>query len=366
MGEILQNKTRSVFSFFDLFQQGTGSFFAGFFTTSPFHSQDKTKDVISIMNRLESKTSCASELGANVPETFEHLLKSEPELATAVAAIKTLLIVLEKCNAKTLQELIKLLKEAVDQMKKEVDCSACSVQSGCELFLRFITLASKLEEETFEAMRSKMLAKGNIFLEKMMTAREKIAKKGAERLPDGARILVHSRSRTVFATLKEAHQMKKRLSVYVTECASNDSGRLMKRDLDSIGIPCTLVLDASVGYILEQVDLVMFGAEGVVESGGIVNKIGTYTIAICAKMLNKPVYVLCESFKFVRMYPLNQKDLKDEFKYHASTLRKVKNDLSNCHPRVDYTNPSLITLLFTDLGILTPSAVSDELIQLYL
>ena len=40
--------------------------------------------------------------------------------------------------------------------------------------------------QTFEAMRSKMLAKGNIFLEKMMTAREKIAKKGAERLPDGA------------------------------------------------------------------------------------------------------------------------------------------------------------------------------------
>ena len=92
-----------------------------------------------------------------------------------------------------MQELIKLLKEAVDQMKKEVDCSACSVQSGCELFLRFITLAAKLEEETFEAMRSKMLEKGNVFLEKMMTARGKIAKKGAERLPDGARILVHSR-----------------------------------------------------------------------------------------------------------------------------------------------------------------------------
>ena len=318
------------------------------------------------MNRLNSALSSSSDFGANVPETFEHLLKSESELATAVAAIKTLLIVLEKCNAKTLQELIKILKEAVDQMKKEVDCSACSVQSGCELFLRFITLASRLEEETFEGMRSKLLEKGNIFLEKMMTAREKIAKNGAERLPDGARILVHSRSRSVFATLKEAHEIKKkRLFVYITECASNDSGILMKKDLDSIGIPCTLVLDSSVGYILEQVDLVMFGAEGVVESGGIVNKIGTYTIAICAKMLNKPVYVLCESFKFVRMYPLNQKDLKDEFKYHASTLRKVT-DLSQCHPLVDYTNPSLITLLFTDLGILTPSAVSDELIKLYL
>ena len=108
-------------------------------------------------------------------------------------------------------------------------------------------------------------------------------------------------------------------------------------------------------------------------------------------MLNKPVYVMCESFKFVRMYPLNQQDLRDEFKvsfrklssrkyvnfiyfyvftqfyfqYHASTLKKVQ-DLSEAHPLVDYTNPSLITLLFTDLGILTPSAVSDELIKLYL
>ena len=109
----------------------------------------------------------------------------------------------------------------------------------------------------------------------------------------------------------------------------------------------------------------MVGAEGVVENGGIVNKIGTYTIAICAKMLNKPVYVFCESFKFVRMYPLNQKDLKDEFKYHASTLRKVT-DLSSCLPLVDYTNPSLITLFFTDLGILTPSAVRDEFYDLFL
>lgn len=32
----------------------------------------------------------------------------------------------------------------------------------------------------------------------------------------------------------------------------------------------------------------------------------------------------------------------------------------------DYTPPQYLTLLFTDLGVLTPSVVSDELIQLYL
>ena len=51
--------------------------------------------------------------------------------------------------------------------------------------------------------------------------------------------------------------------------------------------------------------------------------------------------------------------------FYASTMSKTK-DLSNEHPLVDYTPPSLLTLLYTDLGILTPSAVSDELIKLYL
>ena len=46
--------------------------------------------------------------------------------------------------------------------------------------------------------------------------------------------------------------------------------------------------------------------------------------------------------------------------HHAFVcLLKVDN------PSCDYTPPEYITLLFTDLGILTPSAVSDELIKLY-
>ena len=35
------------------------------------------------------------------------------------------------------------------------------------------------------------------------------------------------------------------------------------------------------------------------------------------------------------------------------------------NPSRDYTPPAFISLLVTDLGVLTPAAVSDELIQLY-
>ena len=47
-------------------------------------------------------------------------------------------------------------------------------------------------------------------------------------------------------------------------------------------------------------------------------QIGSFTVATCAKAANKEVYVLAESFKFVRLYPLNQKDLPEEFKVSIS------------------------------------------------
>lgn len=51
------------------------------------------------------------------------------------------------------------------------------------------------------------------------------------------------------------------------------SSVLMHKQLVEAGIDATLILDAAIGYIMEQVDLVMIGAEGVTESGGIINKV---------------------------------------------------------------------------------------------
>ena len=43
--------------------------------------------------------------------------------------------------------------------------------------------------------------------------------------------------------------------------------------LAKAGIPVTVILDSAVAYHMEQVDLCVVGAEGVVENGGIVNKV---------------------------------------------------------------------------------------------
>ena len=43
--------------------------------------------------------------------------------------------------------------------------------------------------------------------------------------------------------------------------------------LKNNGINSTVIIDAAVGYIMEKVDMVLVGAEGVAESGGIINKV---------------------------------------------------------------------------------------------
>ncbi|KFW95904.1 Translation initiation factor eIF-2B subunit alpha, partial [Phalacrocorax carbo] len=268
----------------------------------------------------------------------------------------------------TIQGLRSSLLAAINTLSR-VD-SSVAVSSAGELFLRFISLTS-LEYSDYSKCKEIMIERGEIFLRKVSLSRNKIAKLCHPFIRDGARILTHAYSRVVLRVLEAAVESKKRFSVYVTESQPDQAGQVlitlqkMAKALRKLNIPVTVILDAAVGYIMEKVDLVLVGAEGVVESGGIINKIGTNQIAVCAKAQNKPFYVVAESFKFVRLFPLNQQDVPDKFKYKADTLKTSQN-LTEEHPWIDYTSPSLITLLFTDLGVLTPSAVSDELIKLYL
>lgn len=52
-------------------------------------------------------------------------------------------------------------------------------------------------------------------------------------------------------------------------------------------------------------------------------QIGTYTLALAAKEMNKPFYVVAESYKFARLYPLNQQDIPNQFKVQCLNLDKV-------------------------------------------
>ena len=108
---------------------------------------------------------------------------------------------------------------------------------------------------------------------KVVNSRRELAKNAQKFISDGCKILIHSKSRAVFQILKEAHANNKHFAVYVTESAPDYLGRQMYEMLSKEGVNVTLILDASMGYIMEQIDLVLVGAEGVCVSGGIINKV---------------------------------------------------------------------------------------------
>jgi translation initiation factor 2B subunit (eIF-2B alpha/beta/delta family) len=82
-----------------------------------------------------------------------------------------------------------------------------------------------------------------------------------------------------------------------TEGRPDRTGLRMSNKLAALGIPVKVLIDSAVAYSMDEVDMVFVGADAVVESGGIINMMGTYQIALVAHNMNKPVYVAAESYK---------------------------------------------------------------------
>ena len=335
-----------------------------------------------------------NEADAVVLADLHALLKaSEPKslfdktaTAVPVAAIKTLLGVVQRSEAHTIMGLQDELRRASNVMVKSTLAggrSHIALQSGCELFLKYIT-RTFLELPDFEACRQAILQRGERFQLVSLAARDRIAATAADFVPNNATVLTHGWSRVVAGILCQAAKTKN-FDVIILEGRPDAAGAKAAQYYSQHSqIPVRLVLDSAMGTIMEQVDMVLVGAEAVVENGGAVNKVGTFSLACCAQACRKPFYVAAESYKFARLYPLRQADLPDNiaepFDFCDTTAHssnkaaaegdkveklKLHENIQVDNPSVDFTPSKFITLLFTDLGVLTPSAVSDELIRLY-
>ncbi|KAL5698574.1 hypothetical protein ACHQM5_029598 [Ranunculus cassubicifolius] len=315
---------------------------------------------------IRSSNSSGGELigkGFSVIEEFNRWRK-QPDLAEAVAAILALASVIRLSEATTMMELEIELKKASDSLKSW-DTTSISLTAGCDLFMRYVTRTSALEYEDFNAAKSRLIERGEKFGEISRKARRTIAMLSQDFIFDGCTILVHGFSRVVLEVLKTAALNKKLFRVLCTEGRPDRTGLRLSNELAKLDVPVKLLIDSAVAYTMDEVDMVFVGADGVVESGGIINMMGTYQMALVAHSMNKPVYVAAESYKFARLYPLDQKDLAPalcpiDFGVPIPSGVEVETSAR------DYTPPQYLTLLFTDLGVLTPSVVSDELIRLYL
>ena len=286
------------------------------------------------------------------------------------AYINTISDYIETSQESTLQGLnisIKRYTEALFGKIKEEniltkECSFLSLRSCSEILINIINKNySKNLNFDFETNKENSVKITKDLRLMSILSKEKISNFFGFAIQNGMTILVHGYSSIVLFALETAKQKGINFSVLITEARPENSGELMGKKLKEAGIDYKIILDISVGFFIENIDAILVGADAVCENGGVINRIGTFTIACCAKRFKKPFYVMVESLKFLKIYPLNISDVPNT----CLEFKNADNDLDYKYGQCDFTPPEFITFLFTDIGIFTPSAVSDELIQMF-
>ena len=294
---------------------------------------------------------------AQMSEAYAAFLQEDPAAGPSAAAIRALTQNIKSSTAKTIMGLREGLQEAAAELSKTKD-APMSTASLCELFVRFVTRTA-LEMPDFDMCKQLLIERGEMLAQTTIEGRSKIAHIGAPFVDTGGVVLTHGHSRVVVALLLAAAQAK-HFSVIVAESHPEGDGHRTAQQLAAAGVPVTIIEDAAVAYVMSRCQMVLCGAEAVLESGGVINKVGTYQMAIVASACKKPFYVASESTKFARLFPLSQNDLPEHepAREHAAFVGRgtPPPPLRVEKPSRDYTPPCYVTLLFTDLGVLTPSA----------
>lgn len=308
----------------------------------------------------------ATEESFDIKEIYLRFLAEDAEMTMPIAAIESLVTMLRIKQPSTASELINLVKSNIDILKTSIR-NSISLSAGCDLFMRFVLRNTNLYSD-WESCKKNLVENGQLFVQRAKESRKKSAEYGLSFIKDDDTILVHSYSRAVYQLLYKAKREKYiRFRVIVTEARPTGQGHKMAKCLREADIPVEVIVDSAVGYVIHKVDKILVGAEGVAESGGIINHIGSYQIGCLAKINNKPFYVVTESHKFVRLFPLAPNDLQTEIgEFTNDSLYTVKDEEESLKNQViDFTPHEYITALITDLGVLTPSAVSEELIKVW-
>ena len=113
-------------------------------------------------------------------------------------------------------------------------------------------------------------------------------------------VLTLSRSSTVLHALQLAARAGRIGKLFVMESRPRFEGRETARAVTEMGVDCTLVADAMGPSLVKEIDLAVVGADAILSDGGVVNKIGTYPLALACKEGRKPLCVLAESIKLDR------------------------------------------------------------------
>ena len=232
--------------------------------------------------------------GYDIVASYHSQLASSFSLPPPIASIFALCDLITQVPSNTTSELITLLRTHSDRLKQSLP-NPIPATAGLDLFARLVITMQWDASADFAVQKKKLVDLAREFAEKTVpSCRDKITELAMPFIRDKSIILTHSYSRVVMQILLAAQARGLDINVYVTESRPGGLGIKTYNELTQAGIPTTVLCDSAAAFVGEKVDFVLVGAEGVCESGGILNAVGTLGLALVAKYYGKPFYAAAE------------------------------------------------------------------------
>jgi len=201
-----------------------------------------------------------------------------------------------------------------------------------------------------------------------VTTNKLLGKFGSDLINDGEVVMTHCNAGalatvsygTALGVIRSVMESGKKISVIATETRPVMQGsRLTAFELVHDGIDVSLIPDTAVGYLMsnKMIDKVVVGADRILKSGHVFNKIGTYQVALLAKVHHIPFYVAAPLSTFdmdnnEEDIIIEERSVDEVVKIGEKRIAPVGVRIFN--PAFDVTSPDLIAGIITEKGVIYP------------
>ena len=298
----------------------------------------------------------------SVRVTAERIRKLEVQGArnTAIAAIKALESLAAATKAKTRKDLIEELSEA-----KALLFASRETEPLMRNAVKWvITQVEDSDERNVAELSNLVSSNSQNFQKSLEESKERIAEIGAKRIRTGSVVFTHCHSSTVTYMLSKALKEGRRFEVVCTETRPAFQGRITAKEMLTLGVKTTFIVDSAARSFINNVDLVVVGADAITSEGNVVNKIGTGTIALLAHEARKPFYVVSELLKFDPA-TLHGEYERIEERGRDEVWKEAPAELNVRNPAFDVTPRDLIHGIICEEGIVSPHSVSEVVHRIY-
>jgi methylthioribose-1-phosphate isomerase len=163
--------------------------------------------------------------------------------------------------------------------------------------------------------------------------------------------------------LKEARMQGKNVRLFCPETRPYFQGsRLTASVAYDMGFDVTVITDNMPAFVMkkEGVDLFTSAADVICCDGHVINKVGTYQIAIAAKYHGIPYYVSGTPDQGHPTVDTVKIEMRDpDFVLQAMGTPTANQNVKGYYPAFDITPPELVTGVVTDQGVLKPDRLSE-------